>query len=254
MHLKSLIACLLLFALVPAAGTAQQSGIVVGVLIDSLRTQLPVSGAEVTMVGAGLSTRTDANGGFAFHNAPIGNYAVIYMAMCGLPLPADEGIALGEIRDSDGRPSPDLPIRIAWEEIELAVGVLNRTAKSTGTVTSMAGWYTICGVPLNGTRTMIVNTPQSREHNDSLVLSLELGSESIRRRDVILNRHTDSVLVSWQIHGINGAVLNEASAATLIPPIRTARSAVGRDFEMLLPRISSQLLVRAIGHLPRRNQ
>lgn len=60
---------------VPAGAAAQETGRITGTVVDTA-TQVPLSGAQVSIPGLGLGGLTDAQGAFLIANVPVGSQIV----------------------------------------------------------------------------------------------------------------------------------------------------------------------------------
>jgi hypothetical protein len=168
-----------------AQGTSPH-GRIAGVVFDSLVTNAPLSGAEVTVDGSDRSAVTDAKGRFTIDSVAAGRAVIrfyhstldslgfsaapvavvvadssvvqarlstpspttVHSRLCPLPQPQSTGVLLGRVRNVDGRaPMPNADVTVRWSEWSLGAGALTRTERRASDTTETGGAYVVCGVP-----------------------------------------------------------------------------------------------------------
>lgn len=165
---------------------ARGRGVITGTVFDSLVTNGPLAGAEVTVEGTDLSAVSDARGQFRIESVPAGRAvlrfyharldslgfgaapsnvtvgdsgvvsvrlatpspATIYNHLCPAPQPPSTGVLLGRVRDADTRaPLPDADITVRWGEWTLGLGALTRNERRVTSKADSTGAYVLCGIP-----------------------------------------------------------------------------------------------------------
>ncbi|MEX2181107.1 MAG: carboxypeptidase regulatory-like domain-containing protein [Gemmatimonadaceae bacterium] len=163
--------------------------VVRGLVVDSLRTAAPWSGAEVQVLGTALRATTDATGRFEIAGVPPGELTIAvydreldvlrvrppaqtlrmganalsaevvlatpsvatqYRALCSRELAAGEGMLVGEVRDLAGVRRAGVRVRGEWARMIYASGTSERDPRHVEAVTGADGWYVLCGLPLDG--------------------------------------------------------------------------------------------------------
>ena len=169
-----------------SAAPAGATGVVRGVVYDSLVTAAPLRGAEVWLVGTPFRAVADSAGRFRLDGVPAGRYRLaafhplldslgvasplvdvgvaggdsagvqialpseraLYVSRCGrLPGPG-EGLAIGLVLDVDDE-TPVASARVAarWVDYPLVRGRFVRTPRQAETTTAPGGQFTLCGIP-----------------------------------------------------------------------------------------------------------
>lgn len=262
-------------------------GDVRGVLFDSLRTLEPIGDAFVTVDGRPERARTDRRGRFRFTTLPQGVWTLRYQApwldslalppitvpvqvpergattdvvmatpslfrmqysLCGAALDEDAGMLLGVVRDARGAPLAGLFVGAIWAEAAVANSGVTNTLVGTVDTTGAGGEFALCGVP-RGT-TFMVRAGDEGFGTEELVLALD--GYPMRQLELVAGSAGDAGSVTGRVVGEGGRAI---SAPTLTVPGDSVRGARGDGqgrfaVDGLAPR-STQLFVRAIGHLPR---
>jgi len=273
-------------AAAPITGGAQAgTGALRGTVHDSLRTNAPLAGVDVVLLGANRRATTDAAGRFEFTGVPLGAATVAFaapwldslalpplqatvdvaadravsvmlatpsrrayqVAVCGVALADNEGILLGELRGPDGDVAAGVPVGAKWYETRIGAGQFERVVRASLDSSNAAGFYTLCGVPTDAEVALVAAT-------DSIAsgeIVLGLNGAPIARRDLTVAPPALMVRVRGRLLGADSAALANATVALAGDSSRTARTdAEGRFSLPAVPRRSSQLVARALGFVP----
>ncbi len=283
--IRTLAFAILMLLATPLVLHAQ--GDVRGVLFDSLRTLEPIGNAFVTVDGRPERARTDRRGRFRFTTLPQGIWTLRYQApwldslalppitvqvevpaggatvgvvmstpslfrmqyaLCGAALDEDAGMLLGMVRDARGAPLVGLFVGAIWAEAAVATRGVTNTLVGTVDTTGTGGEFALCGVP-RGT-TFMVRVGNQDFGTEELVLALD--GYPMRHLELVAGAASGAGSVTGRVVGEGGRGI---PAPTLSVPGDSVRGARGDDqgrfvVDGLAPR-STQLFIRAIGHLPR---
>lgn len=279
-HAPVLVAAALL-----SAPVASAQGTIRGVLADSLISGRPVEGAEVVLLGAGRKATTDANGRFDFDDVRAGRHTVAFWApwldslalpplqrevevaargsaivqlatpsaatyqraVCGTVLQADQGVMLGEVRDTSGFPAAGVGVNARWTETRIGVGELSRTLVASADTSDGIGMYALCGVPV-GSEVALRAIGPGRALSGEIIIAV---SAPVIRRDLAIAPPDVVARVRGRITGPDGAPVPTATVAVAGDTARVARTdAEGRFVLDSVPRRSTQLVARALGFVP----
>jgi hypothetical protein len=180
------LGALVLVAHTAAAQADPSRGRIAGVVFDSLVSNAPLSGAEVSVDGTDRSAVTDAKGRFTIDSVAAGRAVVrfyhatldslgfsaapvaivvpvsgavqarlstpspttVHTRLCAGPQPQSTGVLLGRVRNVDGRaPMPNAEVTVRWSEWSLGAGALSRTERRASATAETSGAYVLCGVP-----------------------------------------------------------------------------------------------------------
>jgi hypothetical protein len=269
--------------LAPATLGAQAS--IRGTLFDSLRINGPVANAEVVLLGGGLRARTDANGRFDFVDVPAGRHAVAFWspwldslalppmqqevevtsgrstivhlatpspatyqrAACGTTLESEQGVLVGEIRGADGAPLPGIGVSTRWSETLIGIGRFERRLVAAVDTSNAAGLYAVCGVPV-GSEIALRAIGRERVGSNEIVLSI---TSRVQRRDLVIGPADLRSRITGRIVRPDGTALAAASVAvTGDSSLIVQADDEGRFVLENVPRRSTQLVARALGHMP----
>lgn len=276
----------LALAAAPASALAQaRNGAVRGTLHDSLRTNAPLAGVDVVLLGANRRVTTDAAGRFEFTGIPLGPATVAFaapwldslalpplqatvevtsdravsvmlatpsrrayqLAVCGATLADNEGILLGELRGPDSEVLAGIPVGAKWYETRIGAGQLERVVRASLDSTNAAGFYSLCGVPTDAEVALVAATDSIASGD----IVLGLNGAPVARRDLTVAPAAMTVRVRGRLLGADSAGLANAIVALSGDSSRTARTdADGRFVMPAVPRRSSQLVARALGFVP----
>jgi hypothetical protein len=278
-----LLAGLAILALVSSRAGAQ--GSIRGTLIDSLRAGGPVANAEVVLIGASRKDTTRRGGAFEFSDVPEGNYTVAYWspwldslglpaiqrqvavrgsraqtvvlatpsnatiqrAVCGEALGKEQGLLIGEIRDSEGGPAEGTGIFARWTETVIQGTEVARGTMAASDTASAAGSYLLCGVPIESEFTLRALRADGAASGELLVRT----TSAIERRDVIVAPRGVTSRVVGRVTTAAGAPIPSAVVLIIGDSTQSVRSdSSGRFVMTAMPRRSSQLIVRALGYTP----
>jgi hypothetical protein len=288
-HVRRLVlvhALVLPLVVAPAIAAAQAgTGAVRGTVHDSLRTEAPLAGVDVVLLGANRRVRTDAAGRFEFTGVPLGAATVVFaapwldslalpplqasvdvressvasmmlatpsrrayqLAVCGVALADTEGILIGELRSPDGEAVAGVPVGAKWYETRIGTGQFERVVRASLDSSNAAGFYSLCGVPTDAEVALVAAT-------DSIAsgeIVLGLNGAPVARRDLTVAPSVLPVRVRGRLLGADSAGLANAIVALAGDSSRTARTdADGRFSLPAVPRRSSQLVARALGFVP----
>jgi hypothetical protein len=274
------LALALALSLVGADARAQ--GSVRGVVHDSLRTNRPIAGAEVVLLGSNRRTTTDDRGRFEFADAPEGEVTVAFWAawldslalpplqakaragpgsvllatpslrsyqraVCGTTLDANEGILIGELRAPDGSPLEGVAVGARWHETLIGARQFERRLRASLDTANASGFWALCGVPADAEFAVIAG-------NDTLAtgeIVLGLSKSPVVRRDLTAASANVVATVRGRLVGPDSLPLAGATiAATGDTAVRARTDAEGRFVLTGVPRRSMQLVARAIGYQP----
>ncbi len=270
-------------ALVPSSAGAQ--GSIRGSLVDSLRAGGPVVGAEVVLIGASRKDTTRRGGAFEFSDLPEGTYTVAYWApwldslglpaiqrqvavrgsraqtvvlatpsnatiqraVCGDVLGDEQGLLIGEIRDSEGGPAEGTGIFARWTETIIQGTEVARGTMAASDTASAAGSYLLCGVPIESEFTLRALRADGAASGELLVRT----TSAIERRDVIVAPRGVTSRVVGRVLNATGAPIPGAVVLIVGDSTQSVRSdSSGRFVMTAMPRRSSQIIVRALGYTP----
>jgi hypothetical protein len=284
--LRPALALVLAVALAPVSGDAQSgTGALRGTVHDSLRTNAPLAGVDVVLLGANRRATTDAAGRFEFTGVPLGAATVAFaalwldslalpplqatvevsgssvasamlatpsrrayqLAVCGVALADNEGILLGEIRGPDGDVAAGVPVGAKWYETRIGTGQFERVVRASLDSSNAAGFYSLCGVPTDAEVALVAATDSVASGE----IVLGLNGAPIARRDLTVASASLTVRVRGRLLGADSAALANATVALAGDSSRTVRTdAEGRFLLAAVPRRSSQLVARALGFVP----
>jgi len=173
-------------AAVAQTATSRNVASITGSVFDSLVTNAPLTGAQVTVDGTGLTGLTDAHGGFRLDSVPAGravvrfyhalldslefgaapvvvtvgdsgavnvrlatpSAATLHARLCPGTQPAASGVVVGVVRDVDHREAlPDASIVASWSEWAIGASGLVRTERRASAQADANGSFALCGVP-----------------------------------------------------------------------------------------------------------
>jgi hypothetical protein len=276
---------LLLLCALPLQRAAGQ-GVVRGTLYDSLRAGGPVAGAEVVILGTGRKATTDERGRFDIPDVPAGRQVVAFwapwldslalppmrqeidvaadgrsaivflgtpsprsyqLAACGVELDGDQGVLVGEIRGPDGAPRGGIGVATRWTEMALGVGLFERRIVAAVDTSNAAGLYSICGVPVGSEVALRAIGPE-RTGSNEIVLAI---TGRVQRRDLTIAPPDLRATIRGRVVGPDGSALREATVAVTGDSGLIAQADGEGHFVLEgVPRRSTQLVVRALGHVP----
>lgn len=273
---------LVLAALLSAPMAAQ--GTIKGTVHDSLRTKAPIKDAEVVLLGANRKVRTDDRGRFEFTDLPAGKHTVAFWApwldslalppmqrevelgrrdltvnlatpsaasyqraACGTTLEPEQGVLVGEIRGPDGSPMADVGVATRWTETRIGVGQFERLLVAAVDTSNAAGLYAICGVPV-GSEIALRAIGQDGVGSNEIIQMIDA---LVQRRDLGVGPREVVSRLTGRVLRPDGSPL--AGATVAIAGDTSLFSTASDDGRFVLenvPRRSSQLIARALGHVP----
>jgi len=267
-----------------AAPLAAQ-GTIRGVVHDSLRARAPVAGAEVVLLGASRRATTDKLGRFEFTDVPAGAATVAFWslwldslsmpplqaaitvsngavtdvslgtpslasfqrAVCGVPLAANDGILIGEVRTADGLPVPGVAVGARWHETLVGVGQFERRLRAALDTVNTQGFYALCGVPGDADFALVAGSDSVA--SGEVVISL--SGIPVVRRDLIAGAWTDKARVRGRLLGADSTPVVGATVAVAgDTSLRARTDDAGRFVMDGVPRRTTQFIARAIGKAP----
>ena len=274
-----------LFLLLVAAMPAWAQGIIRGTVHDSLRTQRPVAGAEVVLLGANRRAVTDERGRFEFLDVPVGPAQIAFWApwldtlalppiqswlqvsgeavtearlatpslpnyqraVCGTTLPATDGILIGEVRGPDGLGLAEVAVGARWHETLIGVGQVDRRQRAALDTTNASGFYALCGVPRDAEYALVAGTDAVASGE----VVLAVADAPIRRRDLVAGPWDVVARVRGRVVGPDGQPIAGVTVAVSGDSARRARTdEAGRFLLDGVPRRTTQFVARAIGFVP----
>lgn len=274
-----------LLAMMAIAAPLSAQTRVSGVLFDSLLTNRPVVGAQVTMTGSALVALTDARGRFSFEDVPAGTRRLAYWSpqldslglppvvvdvevaegqhlrnvrlavpssrayereRCGREMRAEEGVLVGEVRTLGGAVLPGSTVTVRWVETHVAPGSMERFDKSAQVVVSADGRYGLCGVPRGGSFTVSAQAPDGATSSELMVAM----SAPVQVRDVVLADTPQPVPLRGRVLNARGQAIEGALITLGVEDSLLARTDAEGRFAVSLPAGSAQMAVRAIGFHP----
>lgn len=283
MRRLSLIAALLSVSALSSPAAAQAT--LRGVLIDSLRSGGPVEGASVVLMGANRRATTERGGHFEFSDLAPGQYTVAYWApwldslglpalqrqvelrgsrtetitlstpspatvqraVCGDVLSDEQGILIGEVRDSDGNPGAGVGVFARWLETVIQGREVAQGTMAAADTATAAGSYVLCGVPLNDEFTLRAVGARGVGSGELLVKA----GASIARRDIVVGAAGATLRVTGRVVRENGEPIAGATVLVAGDSSQSVRSdSSGRFALPAMARRSSQLIVRSLGYVP----
>lgn len=269
--------------LAPALAGAQ--GTIRGTLFDSLRANGPVVDVEVVILGAGMKARTDSDGRFDLVNVPAGTHTVAFwapwldslalppmqvqvevpasgsviarlatpslatyqLAACGTVLAEDQGVLVGEIRGPAGSPLAGIGVSTRWSETVIGVGRFERRLVAAVDTSNAAGLYSICGVPV-GDEVALRAIGDAGVGSNEIVLRI---MADVQRRDLAVGPADLRARVVGRVVRPDGTALPAATVAVTGDSALVAHADdEGRFVLEGVPRRSTQLVARALGHMP----
>lgn len=277
---------LLLAALVTlVAGEATAQGTIRGILFDSLLTNKPVAGAEIVLLGANRRVKTDDRGRFDIDEVPAGKHTIAFwapwldsvalpaiqheievasgssaiamlgtpslrayqLAACGTELAPEMGILLGEVRGPDGVPLPDIGVSTRWSETLIGVGQFERILFASVDTSNAAGLYVICGVPV-GNEVALRAIGSAGVGSNEIVIPVPAV---VQRRDLAVAPRDLLSRIVGRVLSPNGTPIAAAAVALIGDSARVTRTDEEGKFVLdSVPRRSSQIVARALGHIP----
>lgn len=282
---RLLLAALVLGLLLAPAAPLRAQGIIRGVVHDSLRTQRPVPGAEVVLLGANRRTTADDRGRFEFLDVPPGSATLAFWApwldtlalppiqvalqvsgevvsevriatpslpnyqraVCGTTLEATDGILIGEVRGPDGAGLADVAVGARWHETLIGTGQLDRRQRAALDTTNASGFYALCGVPRDAEYALVAGS----ESVASGEVVIGLSDAPIRRRDLVAGPWDVVARVRGRIVGPDDRPIAGVTVAVSGDTARRARTdEQGRFVLDGVPRRTTQFVARAIGFVP----
>lgn len=265
----------------PSAVSAQAA--VRGILYDSLRSQGPIAGAEVVLLGAGARAITDSGGGFTFRGPLADGDTVAYWAPwldslgvpavkrvvrgdrarepvtlatpsleslltahCGAPLSRAQAAALGELTDEVGRPRAGWQVAATWTDVQVDGTRIAERRLATVDTTTAAGHWVLCGLPVDVTVTVHASGPGG----EALTQSLQVHSRLLRR-DLVHGSAGARAVVRGRVTNAEGAGLANARVTVgRSDSVVAVSDADGRFATALVPAQSADVVIRAIGFAP----
>ncbi len=268
--------------LVPGLAAAQS--VVRGTVFDSLRTGEPIAGAEIVVLGQGLRGVTDARGRFEIP-APPGRHTLAFYApwldslalppiqrevevgtagdvrvslatppkatyqraACGTPPAADQGALPGEVRGPDGAPVAGVGVATRWTETAIGVGTFGRRLVASVDTSNAAGLYAVCGVPV-GSEVALRAIGTDGVGSNEIIVAI---AAAVQRRDLGVAPRGLTTRITGRVLRPDGSPLPAATVAvTGDSALRTVADDEGRFVLDDVPRRSTQLVVRSVGHVP----
>ena len=269
---------------------AQSTVAVRGAAFDSLQ-GTPLAGAVITIVGTPVTVRTDGRGRFSFdavtpgthtftaHHAAldslgfsgistranvtdggadvrlaIPSFNTLWRAACGDGrVPKDSGFIYGTVRTAtSAAPTPNATVELTW--LDLSVTRTKRVTQSRWrgqSVTTEAGDYAICGVPLDVGLRVRAGTDSAT----SGLIDLPAREVRVQRRDLLIGALPDDsttaargMIVGVVTDSSGGPILDARVVADGMPELRT--DSAGRFAIRGVPVGSRQVEVLAIGRKP----
>lgn len=282
---RPFLAALIVGLLLASAVPLRAQGIIRGVVHDSLRTQRPVAGAEVVLLGVNRRATADERGRFEFLDVPPGPATLAFWApwldtlalppiqvalqvsgdvvsdvriatpslpnyqraVCGTTLAATDGILIGEVRGPDGAGLAGVAVGARWHETLIGAGQLDRRQRAALDTTNASGFYALCGVPRDAEYALVAGT--------DLVASgevvLALADAPIRRRDLVAGPWDAVARVRGRVVGPDDRPVGGVTVAVSGDTARRTRTdEQGRFVLDGVPRRTTQFVARAIGFVP----
>ncbi len=281
--MRRLALCLTALLCIPDASAAQ--GIIRGVVHDSLRSNGPVAGASVVLVGANRRVTADDRGRFEFTDVPDGNATVAWWtpaldsfalppvqvatrvragtvadvrlatpslatyqnAVCGTTLGASDGILIGELRDPDGAALAGVAVGARWHETRLGVGQAERLQRAALDTANTTGFFALCGVPIDAEFALVAGSDAVA--SGEVIIGMQKAH--VLRRDLVAGPWASVARVRGRVVGPDSQPLAGATVAVSGDSARVVRTdASGRFTLDGVPRRTTQFIARAIGFTP----
>ena len=284
------VAALLSLAAQSTHVSAQAAAVQVrGVAFDALRNQ-PLRDARITLVGGTRIATTDARGRFTFDSVAPGeytfamqhaaldslgfnglstrakitnggaevrltvpNFATLWRAACGGPVPQNLGFIYGTVRDaSTMRPVRDAAIEVSWSDMVLrekgrAQEVVRRVSHRDAR-TDSTGSYAVCGIAPEHW----VRLHATTDTTESGFLDLAPNDVRLQRRDLLIGAAQDSTrrgFVAGLVTDATGRAFPEARVVLdSVTEVRTGED--GRFVLRGVPTGTRQLEVLSVGMVP----
>lgn len=242
-----------------------------------------VAGATVVLLGEGRSVRTDAEGRFVFEGVSDGARGIAHWGpwldslglpplehvfsrpvpateielatpslpdyqrlVCGEPLSTDVGIVLGEVRTVDGAPSEEIVVTARWSETTLGVGSIDRRDVAVADTTGAAGTFALCFVPVDVE--VIVRARGSELATGQLGVTL---GRTVERLDLVVGDVARRMVVSGRVTDSLGAGTRARVEVRGDTSLSTESGDDGLFRLTAVPRRSGEVLVRAVGYVPK---
>ena len=281
-----LLATFLGAVLATSATEAEAQATIRGILHDSLLTGKPVAAAEVVVLGANRKVITDERGRFEIADLPAGKHTLAFwapwldslalpplqrdvelgadgsaalvtlstpsiasyqLAACGTVLEEGQGVLVGEIRGPDGVPLPDIGVATRWSETLIGAGQFERHLYAAVDTSNAAGFFTVCGVPV-GYEIAVRAIGRGGVGSNEIVLAIKTV---VQRRDLGVGPRNMVSRVIGRVAGAQGEGLAGATVAVIgDTSLVTKADDEGRFVLDGVPRRSTQLVARALGHVP----
>lgn len=259
---------LVLFAASPAPSQQQArrpTATITGVVYDSLVSNAPLAGAEVTVDGTDLSAVSDAKGRFTlsgvlsgravvrfyhtmldslgFGAAPVAvtvadtgvvsvrlatpSPAALRASLCLGPQPNATGVVLGRVRNVDTRAQlPNATVTASWTEWSIGKNGMTRAERRVSGEAGAAGTFAVCGVPND---VAVVVRASAAGHVTGLV-EVDLSQRLFAVRDlgvsVTDNGSTISELARLDSAIVRGDSVRAEGTSTILGVIRGANGKV----------------------------
>lgn len=258
----------------PSAAT----GIIRGVLIDSLRGNEPIAGGIVELEGAGVQMVTDIAGRFVFTGVAAGRHvlshtsrmldslglssiatevtvnprktinaviatpgaATYQRAFCGTTYSPQFGVLRGQVMREGSRVGANARLALLWQESSVKFGMYLPLDKQIVATANSAGVFVLCGAPLWTDVTLSVTEPGAADTARVLVRV----NHAVGRRDVAFDPRAPTVRVVGRVVDEALRVLRDAEVVDLFSGVTLARADATGAFSFTMRRLSRQLAVR----------
>ena len=285
-RLLPLLGALLGLAQLASAQTGPVS--VRGIAFDNLRGK-PLREARITLVGGNQIATTDDRGRFRFDSVSPGvhtfamqhaaldslgfngystratitngrdevritlpNFATLWRAACGGPVPDDDGFVYGTIRDADGmRPVANALVQVAWTDMVLQdngrvrSNVVQRVSRAE-THSDSTGSYAICNVAAPHW----LRIHAALDSSASAPVDLPPASVRLQRRDLLIGKRSSArATISGMVTESNGQAFFDARV--ILDGATEVRT--DGDGRFVIPDVvpgTRQIEVTSIGYMP----
>lgn len=273
----------------PGFAPAQTSGVLHGIVFDSLITSAPLEGAEIWIESTNRMARSDAAGHFALSDLAPGRYVLtVYHAIldsAGLSVPPvvvdvvagdantvalatpsppqahhllcprdpmrQTGSVLGVVRNAaDERPLRGATISAHWTTYEIGEGSVRTAPRVVEAKSDVSGHVLLCGLP---TDVALVVRGQAVSGSIGMVV-IDLAGRSFARADLHLAAVATTGIVKGVVRNRSGSLMPGARIVAVGTDASVEADEYGRFSLAGVAAGSGIVEARAVGYMPGRAQ
>lgn len=262
-----------------------------GIAFDNLRGK-PLRDARITLVGGNRTATTDDRGRFQFDSVLPGvhtfamqhaaldslgfngfstratitngrdevrialpNFATLWRAACGGPVPNDGGFVYGTVRDADGlRPVANAVVEVSWTDMVLqdkgrARGNVVQRVSRAESRSDSTGSYALCSVAAPHW----IRIRAAFDSSASALVDLPPTGVRLQRRDLLIGKRSSTSSARATISGMVTESNGHAFADARVILDGTTEVRTGDDGRFVIPDVvpgTRQIEVASIGYVP----